>query len=83
MLNNSHINILGNELADKAAKKATEERYFHRLPLNIEELNSIVKREVIGSWQNEWDKDWMECPKPCHLYRIKPKLGYWKRSYIE
>ena len=56
----SHINILGNELADKATKKATEKYiylYIYRLPLNIEEFNSIVKREVIDSWQDAWDND--------------------------
>ena len=51
------------------------------MPLNIEEFNSLVKREVIGSWQDEWDKDWKESPKPCHLYKIKQKLGDWKSSY--
>merc|ERR1712030_228164 len=34
-----------------------------------------------SSWQDEWDKDWKESPKPCHLYKIKPKLGDWKSSY--
>jgi len=77
----SHCKIPGNELADKAAKDATEERYIHRLPLNVAEFNSIVKREVFASWQDKWDKDCKKRPKPSHLYRIKPKLGDWKSSY--
>ena len=68
-------------IADKAAKEATEEKYIHRLPLNVAEFNSIVKREVFASWQDKWDKDCNERPKPSHLYRIKPKLGDWKSSY--
>ena len=44
----SHINITGNELANKAAKEATEERYIHRLPLNVTEFNYIVKKR--GLW---------------------------------
>ena len=51
------------------------------MPLNVEEFNSIVKREVIDSWQDEWDKDWKKNPKPCHLYKVKSKLGDWKSSY--
>ena len=49
---------IGMVIADKAAKEATEERYIHRLPLNVDNFNSIVKKEVIGSWQDERDKDW-------------------------
>ena len=30
-------------------------------------------------WQKEWSKDWKN--RPCHLYKIKPKLGDWKSSY--
>ena len=69
-------------IADKAAKEATEEKYIHRLPLNVAEFNSIVKREVFASWPDKWDKDCNEMPKPSHLYRIKPKLGDWK-GHIE
>merc|ERR1712002_623302 len=56
-------------------------RYIHRLPLNVAEFNSIVKREVFASWQDKWVKDCKERPKPSHLYKIKPKLGDWKSSY--
>ena len=77
----SHINIAGNELADKAAKEATREINLYRLPLNIDEYNSLIKKRISKLWQNEWDKDWKT--HPCHLYRIKPTMGDWKSSYRE
>ena len=78
----SHVEgIIGNELADKAAKAATRERFLYRMPLNIDEYKSLVKKKIYKTWQESWDRDWRA--RPCHLYKIKPILGDWKSSYRE
>ena len=43
MLNNSHINILGNELADKAAKKATDFFFFFFLDCLLIQKSLILQ----------------------------------------
>ena len=77
----SHIGIKGNEAADKAAKKATKNRLLYRLPINIDEYNTITKKKIFQQWQSEWTREWSN--RPCHLYKIKPALGDWKSSYRE
>ena len=79
----SHIDIEGNDFACRAAKDATKERNLYRLPLNIDEYNSIIKKRIFRSWQNEWTAMNSHPCQPCHLYKIKPKLGDWKSSYKE
>ena len=75
----SHVDIAGNEVADIAAKEATTERELYRLPLNINEYKSIVKKKIYNLWNKDWKKEGIN--RPCHLYKIKPTLGDWKSSY--
>ena len=79
----SHIGIYGNELADKAAKESTKNRFIRRLPLNIDEYNSIVKKRIFQQWQTKWNNTWKNSNNPCNLYKAKPTLGDWKSSYRE
>ena len=77
----SHVDIQGNELADKAAKESLNNRFIRRLPLNTDEFNSIVKKRIFKQWQTEWANTWKDSNNPCNLYKIKPTLGDWKSSY--
>lgn len=77
----SHVDIQGNELADKIAKEYLNNRFIRRLSLNTDEFNSIVKKIIFKQWQTEWANAWKDSNNPCNLYKIKPTLGDWKSSY--
>lgn len=52
----AHIGVLGNEMADKCAKKATEHPSID-MAVNVSkaEVKSMVKRKVKGEWQMLWE----------------------------
>ncbi|WP_230209703.1 reverse transcriptase domain-containing protein [Solemya velum gill symbiont] len=51
----SHVGIMGNELADKAAKAALSSISEVSVPHSISEIGSLVKTQIMIKWQNRWN----------------------------
>ena len=73
----SHVGILGNEKADRAAKAALNEPVSEtKIPYT--DLGARVREHIKNSWQALWD----ECDNN-KLHAIHPVLGEWKHCNRE
>ena len=53
----AHVGIEGNELADGAAKRALRrEEVDVKVRLGSTECRSIMKKNIMAMWQEEWDR---------------------------
>ena len=50
----SHIGILGNELADKAAREVIKQQNFLNFPLPRSDICSYIKRKSKENWKDRW-----------------------------
>ena len=50
----SHCNAAGNEMTDKAAKKAMKSGTVFELLLAAKEVYPIIKSKIRNKWQKEW-----------------------------
>ena len=78
----SHVGILGNELADAAAKRATRTPYSRRFPLPAKDFYHATYAFMHRKWQHTWEE--LDRSK---LREIKPVLARWqsgsRKSRIE
>ena len=66
----SHVNIYGNEEADKAAKEASQlEPIINNIPHT--DLNRYIKQHIKSEWQLLWDSS------SSKLRNIKPNIETW------
>ena len=66
----SHVGILGNELADAAAKRVTRAPYSRRLPLPTNDFYHATYAFMHRKWQHTWDES-----DHNKLRKIKPALA--------
>ena len=71
----SHVGIMGNELADAAAKRAAQAPVTRRFTLPARDFYPAITSFLYGKWQREWDR--MRNNK---LRIIKPRLGVWRSA---
>ena len=71
----SHVGIMGNELADAAAKRAAARPCSRRFPLPARDFFSTVTAFLTARWQELWNEH-----QRSKLYAIKPKLSSWQSS---
>ena len=50
----SHVGIAGNELADKAAKEASQLPNITDIPVEARDMHPSIKKGVMESWQRHW-----------------------------
>ena len=83
----AHINIKGNELADKYAKMSldiNEKDIQNHIPMGINEIVSIANKYYINEWQKDWnasDNIWYKNIKPI-VNSIKPNINNPKSEKI-
>ena len=65
----SHVNILGNEKADKAAKAALEKEVTPLL-LPYTDMYVNIRQYIKQQWQNEWNNQFDD-----KLYSVQPLVG--------
>ena len=69
----SHVDIRGNEVADKLAKEALFcERIDYPLLRNVSDLNIHIENELISEWQTRWDSD----TKGRFYHKLQPKVSF-------
>ena len=71
----SHVGVPGNEMADRAAKDASELGQVEGSPLPPRDLYPLIRRYVWDRWQSEWDGI-----PPTKLHAIKPSVLPWPAS---
>ena len=68
----SHVDIKGNEIADKLAKTAlTNQNININVKLGMNELNEDINQHILELWQAEWSKS----RKGSHNRFIAPKVS--------
>lgn len=66
----SHIGIMGNELADQLAKRATTLNYYADNIQIASDLKQVMKHKIKSLWQNHWNSI------PTKLQKIQPSLSH-------
>lgn len=67
----SHVNIVGNVLADSAAKHATTGLVDEGIPVPLDDIKKAIKQNLTNVWQEQWDR------YDGQLKRIKPSIKKW------
>lgn len=67
----SHIGIHGNELADQAARLATEGNTIEDIPIRPDDVKCYLKQKTIEKWQQTWNNT------DTQLNRVKPNVAAW------
>ena len=70
-----HSGISGNERADSLAKAGAKLAAPIPEPVALGDILHLTKLRFSSYLQDQWDQNHAE-----HLYRIKPKLGFWESS---
>ena len=73
----SHKGILGNELADKAAKNAILYPFLNQDTPNLKERVNEIKTKQPEVWQKMWENQINVTNKGRALYSVKNKIGHW------
>lgn len=71
----SHVGIVGNELADRAARRAADAPCTRRLPLPARDFYPAISTFMQNKWQQLWNE------ANTKLNTIKPKLTPWPSSF--
>ena len=73
----SYKKILGNEKADRLAKKGANKSTYDFTELCYEDITLFSKNLIRKNWQNEWEEI-----ENNFLKRIKPKLLHYSNTNI-
>ena len=76
----SHMDIPGNEAADKKAGEALKLNNITEIQLNYNDFKSSIKRYIKNQWQEKWDNINTYPNKITHLYQIKPVIKDWSSA---
>ena len=68
----SHCGVLGNEQADRIAKRATDE-FITEIKIPKLDMLRIIKNKIYKHWQTKFNQ--------INSYKIKDKIGHWESSY--
>lgn len=72
-----HVQIKGNEVADRLAKESLQLEGQSNDKLPFTDFKSLVKPFIKDKWQHYWA---MPKPRPNKLFEVKPLLGSWLHS---
>ena len=67
----AHVGVEGNELADRAAKRALGRAVDVTIPIGALECRSIIKKKITAGWQEQWEKE----KKGRHYFKIQSSVN--------
>ena len=73
----SHLDIPGNEAADKMANQELNLNNITQIPLCYNDYRSNLKRYLYQKWQERWDRENTHPFRTSHLYPIKTVIKDW------
>ena len=76
----SHMDIPGNEAADKKAGEAINLNTITQIPLAYNDFKCNIKRYIKSRWQEKWDNINTYPNSITHLYQIKPVIKDWSSA---
>ena len=74
----SHVGILGNEAADKAANEAQTLPGFHTMRIPYIDYHHLLRRNMMKKWQQQWDHIDINAQTENKLKKFKPRVNPWK-----
>jgi ribonuclease HI len=77
----SHCNIVGNEEADKEAKKAADEGETLPLPIPYTDLHPLLHKKQVANWRTHWDETWETIRNKTSLRG--PLVTPWYRKVVQ
>jgi ribonuclease HI len=78
----SHKGIKGNELADVAAKDATNDNIVTLPFLTKLDAKYIIKSKLYSIWKTKWDEQTNLSNVGAHIRKVRMTLGYWPWTSI-